>query len=70
MQTLHSLYAAQVAALVWVAQSEEYLGGQRNDVVVGIALKRIEDKGTGAEVRQRLVFNGVMSMVGEVLTGK
>ncbi|KAG8217712.1 hypothetical protein J3R82DRAFT_5868, partial [Butyriboletus roseoflavus] len=39
MQTLYSLYAAQIATLVWLAT-----GGEPRSVVVGIALWRSEEE--------------------------
>lgn len=68
MQTLQSMYVAQVATLVWVAQSGEPLGGRRNDVVVGIALKRKPGEGAEVEDAQKATFRGVMDMVNELLS--
>lgn len=64
LQTLYSLYAAQIATLIWCHN----LDGYRRSVVVGLALRRIggTDDGEIAE-QERDVFGKVMSMVYDVI---
>lgn len=70
MQTLHSLYAAQIATIVWTAESDGGLEGERRNVVVGIALKK-SDEGDdeGLSERERNLFVGVMEMLRDSLKG-
>lgn len=53
MQTLYSLYAAQIATLVWLT-----IGGEPRSVVVGIALEKSK-KHTDEE--EQHTFRGVMA---------
>jgi proteasome assembly chaperone 3 len=64
LQTLHALYAAQIATLVWVAEAELV---ERRSVVVGIALEKVVGEGEEASRVEREVFLGVMGMLREVL---
>ncbi|KAI0093698.1 hypothetical protein BDY19DRAFT_989250 [Irpex rosettiformis] len=65
-QTLHSLYASQIATLVWTAEAAGALDSGRRGVIVGIALRKSsgEEGSTGGEQR---VFIGAMGMVTELL---
>jgi len=58
-QPLLSLYAAQIATLVWSSEADALAGAAR-PVVVGLALK-------GGEREDREVFHGIMKLVREVL---
>ncbi|EKM55337.1 uncharacterized protein PHACADRAFT_255891 [Phanerochaete carnosa HHB-10118-sp] len=72
LQTLHSLYAAQVATLVWTSNAEGMMGGDRRAVIVGIALRPLPgagDEGSPSE-RERQVFHGVMAAVRSLLLPK
>jgi proteasome assembly chaperone 3 len=63
MQTLYSLYAAQIATLVWLA-----IGGEPRSVVVGIALRKSrgdEDGELGEDEQQ--TFHGVMEALQTIL---
>ncbi|KAF8844460.1 hypothetical protein BDN67DRAFT_962811 [Paxillus ammoniavirescens] len=61
MQTLHSLYAAQIATLVWLAEDEELLGGDRRSVVVGIALQKATSaRGEDVNEEERNAYYGIM----------
>ena len=73
VQTLHSLYASQIATLVWTMEEASVLEADRRAVVVGIALA----KTTGAaedsselSPHDRSVFYGVMGMVRDLLAQK
>ena len=66
-QTLHSLYASQVATLVWTAQGGGELDLGRRGVTIGIALRRLPEGGqTGSHEHEQKVFYGVMKMVEEM----
>ncbi|KAF8892523.1 hypothetical protein BD779DRAFT_1610099 [Infundibulicybe gibba] len=65
MQTLHSLYAAQIATIVWTELSDGSLEVFRRSVIVGIALQK-EDRAqeeAGLTENEREVFQGVMAML-------
>jgi len=66
MQTLHSLYAAQIATILWTHESQTALEPSRRSIVVGVAL-RGRDGDADADKRERAVFEGVMSMLQELL---
>ncbi|KAF8212154.1 hypothetical protein K438DRAFT_1915897 [Mycena galopus ATCC 62051] len=68
IQTLHCLYASQIATLIWTAGSSNPLEVSRKPVVVGIALRKSDGTdGEGLTGNERSVFVGVMSMVQELL---
>ncbi|KAJ7709831.1 hypothetical protein B0H17DRAFT_916134 [Mycena rosella] len=69
LQTLHSLYAAQIATIIWTEGSSNPLEVFRKGVIVGIALRKSDgdDDGNLTE-SERSVFAGVMSMVTELVT--
>lgn len=68
MQTLHSLYAAQIATIVWTAEAEGALEVDRRNVVVGIALRKSEgDDNDGLSEQERNLFVGVMEMLRDSL---
>jgi len=63
LHDLYSLYANQIAAIIWTAEGA---AGLRRPVVVGIALQRRKDEeGQGLTERERALFEGVMGMVVE-----
>ncbi|KAG2750578.1 hypothetical protein P692DRAFT_20831781 [Suillus brevipes Sb2] len=57
VQTLHSLYAAQIATIVWVEEAKK-MAVDRRSVVVGIALR---------EADERKTFHGVMDHIGRLI---
>ncbi|EJU06472.1 hypothetical protein DACRYDRAFT_103418 [Dacryopinax primogenitus] len=63
LHDLYSLYASQVAVLLWTSEG----GGGRKPVVVGVALQRQKEgeEGSGLTDRERKTFEGVMRMVQE-----
>ncbi|KAJ7774919.1 hypothetical protein B0H16DRAFT_1408037 [Mycena metata] len=64
LQTLHSLYAAQIATILWTTGSTNPLQVSRKPVIVGIALRKSEAQNDeGLTENERSVFVGVMSMV-------
>lgn len=63
MQTLYTLYAAQIATLVWLAT-----GGEPRSVVVGIALCRAEGHAEGGLSKEEQgTFHGVMEALQAIL---
>ncbi|KAF9052873.1 hypothetical protein BJ165DRAFT_1443618 [Panaeolus papilionaceus] len=64
MQTLHSLYAAQVATIIWTDQLNRSGDDSRRSVVVGLALAKLDD-----HEKRREVFQAIMSMLLDVLDG-
>jgi hypothetical protein len=56
LQTLHSLYAAQIATIIWVEEAKK-MAVERRSVVVGIALRREGD------ADERKTFHAVMNQV-------
>ena len=68
MQTLHSLYAAQIATIIWTAESEGTLEVDRRNVIVGIALRKSEGgDNDGLSEQERNLFAGVMEMLRDCL---
>ncbi|OCH92235.1 hypothetical protein OBBRIDRAFT_773709 [Obba rivulosa] len=67
--TLHSLYASQIATLVWTSEAAGSLEGERRVVVIGIALSKAATEGetTNLNEHEKAVFHGVMDMVRELL---
>ena len=72
VQTLHSLYASQIATLVWTMEEASVLEADRRAVVVGIALAKTPAPSDSSELspHDRAVFYGVMEMVRELLARK
>ncbi|KAI0928424.1 hypothetical protein AcW2_004437 [Taiwanofungus camphoratus] len=71
LQTLHSLYASQIATLIWTSEAESTLDGDRRGVVVGVALRKsMEGEDIDLSDYERRVFYGVMEMVREILGRK
>ncbi|KAI0054152.1 hypothetical protein FA95DRAFT_1579190 [Auriscalpium vulgare] len=62
-QALHSLYASQIATLVWTAEAEGLLTSSRPGVIVGLALKRPLDGQSDGTAVDAETFHGVMKMV-------
>lgn len=70
IQTLHNLYASQIATIVWLAESENPLQINRKNVVVGIALRRSsENSDSDLSESERTTFYGVMAAIKELLRG-
>ena len=68
-ETLHSLYASQIATLVWTLEEANILESERRAVIVGIALSKAAGvtESTELSAQDRSVFRGVMDMVRELL---
>ncbi|KAF9500418.1 hypothetical protein BDN71DRAFT_1440468 [Pleurotus eryngii] len=70
MHTLNSLYASQIATLVWLAE-EEALRPIRRNVVVGLALRRTDSETIPALVDvEKRTFIQIMGVVGEALASQ
>lgn len=68
IQTLHSLYTAQIATIIWTAESAGAMEIDRRNVVVGIALRKSDgDADEGLSEKERMVFLDVMDMLRELL---
>ena len=70
MHTLHSLYASQIATVIWTEEVQEFLEAERRPIVVGLALRKSEAEGLGLTDHERKVFYGVMGMVRELVQRK
>jgi proteasome assembly chaperone 3 len=68
-QTLHSLYAAQIATIVWDETSQFSIQGTRRSVIVGIALKKRGNEGEGCELSdsERATFREIVKTVQKVV---
>jgi len=71
IRTLHSLYASQIATIVWTMEAEQAIDAPpRRRVIVGIALKNSigsHDGSSRLTEDERAVFHGVMSAIQEML---
>ncbi|KAI0723953.1 hypothetical protein C8T65DRAFT_628008 [Cerioporus squamosus] len=70
IHTLHSLYASQIATLVWTLEEASVMEADRRAVVVGIALAKTSgavDSSSELSSYDRRVFYGVMEMVRDLL---
>lgn len=67
MRTLHALYAAQIATIVWTEESKGPLDVARRGVVVGLAFRQSDAGDIGLSESEKIVFLGVMSMLQELL---
>ncbi|KAI0689792.1 hypothetical protein BC835DRAFT_1282269 [Cytidiella melzeri] len=66
--TLHSLYASQVATVVWTAEETREMEVDRRGVIVGVALRSSPDDAEGgSNEHEQRVFLGVMKMIRELL---
>jgi proteasome assembly chaperone 3 len=70
LQTLHSLYATQIATIIWQRESESAKDiMHRRSVIVGIALRQsLVGSDEHLTENERELFLQVMSMVQELLT--
>ena len=70
LQTLYSLYASQIATIVWTTDTGSF-EAEKRDIVVGLALKK-QDEADNASLngREKEIFVGVMDMVRELLERK
>jgi len=68
MQVLHSLYASQIATIIWTLESEGIMEASRRSVVVGIALSKSTQSDGNLTEAERETFLQVMSMLRELYT--
>ncbi|KAI6036280.1 hypothetical protein BKA83DRAFT_107883 [Pisolithus microcarpus] len=68
LRSLHSLYAAQVATLIWCAGGHTLGGSDRRSVIVGIALRRstptVEE---GFDEHERKTFHETVRVLASML---
>ncbi|GJE87142.1 hypothetical protein PsYK624_032250 [Phanerochaete sordida] len=69
LQTLHSLYAAQVATLVWTSSADGLVGDSRRAIIVSIALRPVPgaEGGESLSEHERRMFHGIMAVVRTLL---
>ncbi|KAG6874210.1 hypothetical protein C0995_003756 [Termitomyces sp. Mi166 len=68
IHTLHSLYASQIATIVWTQAALRAMETSRRNVVVGLALKKFDGSDDeGVTERDKKLFQGVMSALHELL---
>lgn len=63
IQTLHSLYASQIATLVWLSEPSSAADLGRKSAVVGLALKKLESGEDGLSENEKAVFHEIMGLV-------
>ena len=61
MQILHSLYAAQIATIIWTEEAK--IGLDRKSIVVGLALLKVDGEADEVELLEKELFRGVMNMI-------
>ncbi|KAI6150463.1 hypothetical protein BKA82DRAFT_993244 [Pisolithus tinctorius] len=67
LRSLHSLYAAQIATLVWCAEGQAP-GPDRRSVIVGIALRpSMQTVEEGFDGHERKTFQGIMQALANML---
>lgn len=67
LQTLHSLYASQIATLAWAYEPPSTADLGRKSVVVGLALKKVESGDDGLSEDEKTTFRGIMALVQDML---
>ncbi|KAI6118878.1 hypothetical protein EDD16DRAFT_1535054 [Pisolithus croceorrhizus] len=68
LRSLHSLYAAQVATLVWCAGGQALGGSDRRSVIVGIALRQsTQTAEEGFDEHERETFHRTMQTLADML---
>ncbi|KAF9484724.1 hypothetical protein BDN70DRAFT_872265 [Pholiota conissans] len=67
LQILHSLYASQIATIIWTEESKSNLESFRRSVVVGLALARSSRLESDSAIEEREVFEGVMASLYDLL---
>ncbi|KAG6336413.1 hypothetical protein ID866_2686 [Astraeus odoratus] len=63
LHTLYSLYAAQIATLVWLAEEQALVGSDRRSVIVSIALRKSTNTEEGLDERERSAFHDIMKIL-------
>ena len=67
LQTLHALYASQIATIIWAAGSQGQMSFARRSVVVGIALRQLDGREeVGLSSSERDMFIGIMTALQEL----
>lgn len=66
MATLYALYASHIATLLWSLSEQNGLGSDRRSIIVGIALKQVQQGQNDSRVLNDEVkgtFRAVMKMI-------
>jgi len=67
MQTLHSLYATQIATIIWTQEAVQGSDSRRS-VVIGLALSKMEGlESNEMAQKEKELFQGVMAMIYHLL---
>ena len=67
MQTLYSLYAAQLATIAWIQEGKNSPDVERRNIIVGLGLRKSENAGGDREEHEKNVFEEVMNMLYRLL---
>jgi hypothetical protein len=67
-QVLHSLYAAQIATIIWTEEAK--IGLDRKSVVVGLALSRVDGQTDEITLVEKELFQDVMTMIYDLVKSK
>ncbi|KAI6045744.1 hypothetical protein EDC04DRAFT_2598660 [Pisolithus marmoratus] len=68
LRSLHSLYAAQIATLVWCTEGQAPGGANHRSVIVGIAIRQsTETMEEGFGEHERKTFEGTMQALANML---
>ena len=68
LRTLYTLYASQVATMIWIAEAGGLMDERRRSVILGLALKKSgggEDQGLSEAERE--TFHQVMGMIRDLV---
>lgn len=65
IQALHSLYVAQIATIIWTEEAKIGLG-ERQSIVVGLALSKVDGDEVEIKLQEKELFEGVMTMIQEL----
>jgi len=68
-QVLHSLYAAQIATIIWTEEAKIGLDGRKN-IVVGLALSKVDGEVDEVNLLEKTLFQGVMTLIYELLKSR
>lgn len=66
IQALYSLYAAQIATIIWTEEEKTGLDS-RKSVVVCLALSKVDGEAEEVKLLEKEVFQGVMTMIYELM---
>lgn len=67
LRTLYTLYASQVATIIWIAEAGGLMDGHRRSVIVGLALEKSGGEDQGLSEAERETFHQVMGMIRDLV---